>query len=112
MSSNTAQSIILRSPDDWEKWNDQFQTRAVSSKLWDYINPENENPEPLLAEPIEPAASDYAADAGQQPRRGRSGGPASGAGDVVSAADLDGDQLKAFQMDWNVYVQREKRYQR
>ena len=47
-SSNTAQSIILRSPDDWEKWNDQFQTRADSSKLWVYINPENENHLPLV----------------------------------------------------------------
>jgi len=59
MSSTTDSTIILRSSDDWDKWNKQFRAKAVTNSLWEHINPDAPDPKAFLTEPEEPTLSDY-----------------------------------------------------
>src|SRR4051812_1169609 len=61
MSSNTVTTVILRGPDDWDKWDKQFRAKAVAYSLWKNIDPEDPNPKAFLIEPEEPRPRDYAA---------------------------------------------------
>ena len=47
--------VILKGPDDWTKWDREFQTRAITKRLWNYIT---ENTA-LLEEPVMPEADSY-----------------------------------------------------
>src|SRR5436190_16854608 len=59
MSLTTDSTIILRGPDDWDKWDKQFRAKAVTNSLWEHINPDAPDPKAFLTEPEEPTLSDY-----------------------------------------------------
>src|SRR5437763_12276023 len=59
MSSNTDSIVILRGPDDWDKWDKQFRAKAVANSLWEHIDPDALDPKAFLTEPEEPRLSDY-----------------------------------------------------
>ena len=56
MSSNT-DKINYTSPRDWVNWSYDFRSRARTTRLWDYINPDTLKP--WLNEPIPPNITDY-----------------------------------------------------
>lgn len=43
MSNNTAsKKVLLQTFEDWGRWDEEFQTKAMSLHLWDYIDPDND----------------------------------------------------------------------
>ena len=52
----TKTDIILKGPENWNRWDREFKTRAVAMDLWDYIK---EDPKELLNEPAMPNPDDY-----------------------------------------------------
>ena len=59
MSSTTDSTVILRGPDDWDKWDKQFRAKAVTNSLWEHINPDAPDPKAFLTEPEELTLSDF-----------------------------------------------------
>ena len=59
MSSNADSTVILRGPEDWDKWDKQFRSKAVANSLWEHINPDALDPKAFLTKPEEPRLSDY-----------------------------------------------------
>ena len=115
MSSNTTSTVILRGPDDWDKWDKQFRTKAVAYSLWEHIDPEARVPKAFLTEPEEPKLRDYPTGTrestvtegesqSQGCRRQQRGST------VMTIADLTLEGQKAYQLAWTVYTHRLKQY--
>lgn len=44
MATRTAKAeIFLKTPDNWDTYNKQFQSRAVALMFWDLINPKDKD---------------------------------------------------------------------
>ena len=52
-------NIILKGPDDWPKWEREFQKKAIAMDLWDSIKEEDR--EPLLHKPKMPIPDSFRA---------------------------------------------------
>ena len=72
MSPNTDTTVILRGPEDWDKWDTQFRAKAVAYSLWEHINLEATVPRAFLTEPEEPNPSNYPTAASEAPAEGES----------------------------------------
>jgi hypothetical protein len=61
--SNTQpnENVSLKGPNDWETWNTQFKSRAISTKLWKLISPREgqDDTEPFVEEPSPLKIGDY-----------------------------------------------------
>jgi len=106
MSSNPASistkndsAAFLQGPGDWDKWNKQFQAKAVAYSLWEHIDPEAPETEAFLTKPPEPSLNDYATETiitesqtqrRQQGRRATSA-TTSATNDHITVADLSTD---------------------
>ena len=103
MSSTTDSTIILRSPDDWDKWDKQFRAKAVTNSLWEHINPDAPDPKAFLTEPEEPTLSDYTTTCelteGESSTTGhRTCQQRAVTGTLTSITDLTIEGQKAFQL--------------
>ncbi|KAJ3454848.1 hypothetical protein MRS44_013448 [Fusarium solani] len=59
MSNNNPSSkkVLLQSFEDWERWDEEFQTKAISLHLWEFIDPESD--ETLMDKPERPDVEAY-----------------------------------------------------
>src|SRR6516162_1117160 len=111
MSSNTDSSVILRGPDDWDKWNKQFQAKAVAYSLWEHINPNARAPKALMTEPEEPKPGEYMTVARESTgTEGESQTQGRRVRQRATIADLNPEGQKAFQLAWSIYTHRLKQY--
>ena len=95
MAVTKTDNIILNGPTDWTKWDNEFKSRAMSKRLWDYIKPDD--PKALLEEPEIPDPATFAPPPAQSTRSQMAtpeGGPST----------ATHDQSRAFQVAWNVYL--------
>jgi len=54
-SSESKTKVILKTPNDWDKWNNQFKAEAARRDLLQHI----EGAKNFLSYPTAPEASDY-----------------------------------------------------
>ena len=105
MASTKSDNIILKGPDDWPKWEREFQKKAIATDLWDYIKggndckalrtePDMPEPDSFRAPPPPPAGSTRASASATPP----------------ALAGLNADEGRNYQFAWNIYVQRKKDY--
>ena len=61
MATQTSENVSLKGPEDWEAWNTQFKSKAISTDLWKLISLEQgqEDTEPFAEKPTPPKISDY-----------------------------------------------------
>jgi hypothetical protein len=59
MSNNNPSSkkVLLQTFEDWERWDEEFQTKAISLHLWESIEPESD--ETLMDRPERPNVGAY-----------------------------------------------------
>ncbi len=59
MSNNNPASkkLLLQTFEDWGRWDEEFQTKAIGLHLWDYIDPESDLQ--MLERPQRPNIGDY-----------------------------------------------------
>ena len=56
----STKNVSLKGPKDWETWNTQFKSKAISTDIWRLISPdEDEDTEPFAEKPTPPKISDY-----------------------------------------------------
>ena len=96
VSSRPARTVYLQSPDDWEDWDIQFRSMTKGLDLWESIDPESDDYEPLLDKPAKPKAADHHNNAVR--------------GQPVRIADLTPDGQKTYQLEWTVYQSLDKEY--
>ena len=61
MATQSTENVSLKGPEDWEAWNTQFESKAISTDLWRLISPDEdqEDTEPFAEKPSPPKVSDY-----------------------------------------------------
>jgi hypothetical protein len=52
-------SIVLHSSTQWRTWYSQIQTVARGNDVWEYLDPEVNNPPSLPKKPVRPDKSEY-----------------------------------------------------
>ncbi|WQF76846.1 hypothetical protein CDEST_01860 [Colletotrichum destructivum] len=138
-SGNTSsKKVLLRTFEDWGRWDEEFQTKSISLHLWDCINPDSD--EALMEKPGRPAFESYnrkipprATDPehlSQQGRQTRHSGQSSqtisqsSTGDPTTSitestdpqlrarnlSELTADDKASFTFEWRVYEQDYKEY--
>lgn len=50
-------TIVLDTPETWKSWLFVVKTMALGARVWDYIDPESNSPQPVPSEPILPEAT-------------------------------------------------------
>ena len=60
-NTQPTKDVSLKGPEDWEAWNTQFRSKAISTDLWRLITPneEDEDTETFAEKPIPPKIRDY-----------------------------------------------------
>jgi hypothetical protein len=53
MSTSQKISVILNSPADWDEWIEIIKTQALAGKVWQHLDPFEDNV-PALEEPVVP----------------------------------------------------------
>jgi hypothetical protein len=114
-NTQPTENVSLKGPEDWEAWNTQFESKAISTDLWRLISPneDQEDTEPFAEKPIPPKISDY------DKRLTRETRSQSTATIQVSqpaqteevdhlskprtAAEMTTAARQAFQLDWTLY---------
>src|SRR5437667_362577 len=105
MASTKSDNIILKGPDDWPKWEREFQKKAIATDLWDYIKGGNDR-KALRIEPDMPEPDSFRAP--PPPPAGST--RASASATPPASAGLNADEGRNYQFAWNIYVQRKKDY--
>src|SRR5271165_1303953 len=61
MATQTSENVSLKGPEDWEAWNTQFKSKAISTDLWKLISLKQgqEDTEPFAEKPTLPKISNY-----------------------------------------------------
>jgi hypothetical protein len=61
MATQSTENVSLKGPEDWEAWNTQFESKAISTDIWRLISPDEdqEDTEPFAEKPSPPKVSDY-----------------------------------------------------
>lgn len=138
MSNNNASSkkVLLQTFEDWGRWDEEFQTKATSLHLWDFIDPESD--ETLMEKPERPEVGDYhrrvpprttdmesqtgrqTRHSGQSSQTQRQASP----GDSIitlpestdphlrarTVSELTADDKATFMFEWRVYEQNYREY--
>ena len=119
-NTQPTKNVSLKAPEDWEAWNTQFESKAISTDLWRLIslNEDQEDTEPFAEKPIPPKISDYDKKLTRETRSQGSQSSATAQGsqqamgyieevDHVSkprtAAEMTTAARQAFQLDWTLY---------
>jgi hypothetical protein len=114
ISTKNDSTAFLQGPGDWDKWNKQFQAKAVAYSLWEHIDPEAPETEAFLTKPPEPSLNDYATETiiteSQTQRRQQGRRATSATNDHITVADLSTDGQKSFQLAWTIYIQHKREY--
>ena len=60
----SSETVFLQGPEDWEVWNIQFKSKAISTKIWKLISPKEREGgqseiDPFAEEPTKPKFEDY-----------------------------------------------------
>ncbi|KAM5527147.1 gag protein [Fusarium oxysporum f. sp. phaseoli] len=140
MSTNNLSSkkVTLQTFEDWGRWDEEFQTKAMSLHLWEFINPESD--ETLMQRPERPNVGAYSrrvpprpadpdlAPSGVQTRRGGQSSQTilsqSSAGEPVvslpetvdphhharNVSELTAEDKATFTFEWRVYEQDHREY--
>lgn len=116
MPPSASSTIILQGPEDWDAWNNEFQSKATAFNLWEQIDPANENPEAFLTKPPEPKLEDHAAkrpipvpDVGSSSTQG-SRSETVDASPPISITRLTTEGQKTYQLAISIYTLRLKEH--
>jgi hypothetical protein len=120
-NTQPTENVSLKGPEDWEAWNTQFESKAISTDLWRLISSnEQEDTEPFAEKPIPPKISDYDKKLTRETRSQSTvtiqvAQPAQTEEvDHVSkprtAAEMTTAARQAFQLDWTLYQHDFKTY--
>ena len=41
-NTQTTENVSLKGPEDWETWNTQFESKAISTDIWRLISPDED----------------------------------------------------------------------
>jgi hypothetical protein len=120
-NTQPSENVSLKGPEDWETWNTQFKSKAISTDIWRLINPDEdeEDTEPFAEKPIPPKIGDYDKKLTRETRSqtvqsSAASQPASQptivhiedvdhAGKPRTAAEMTTAARQAFQLDWTLY---------
>src|SRR5271167_2515401 len=60
-TNQSTENVSLKGPEDWEAWNTQFESKAISTDIWRLISPnaDEEDTEPFAEKPTPPKIGDY-----------------------------------------------------
>ena len=116
----------MKGPEDWETWNTQFKSKAISTDIWRLISPdEDEDTEPFAEKPIPPKIGDYdkkliMRETRQQSSNATAAATAAATAQATqqpvihieevdhgnkpkTAAEMTTAARQAFQLDWTLY---------
>jgi hypothetical protein len=126
MATSSKENVSLEGPDDWESWNTQFKSKAISTKIWKLISPRDgqEDTEPFAEEPIPPKISDYDKKLDRtRSQSGQSNAAAQGSQQAIihieevdhanrprTTAEMTTAARQSFQLDWAMYQHNVKEY--
>jgi hypothetical protein len=104
------ENISLKGPEDWETWNTQFKSKAISTDIWRLISPD-EDTEPFAEKPSPPKIGDYDKKLLRETRSQSSQSTATiaqieevdHASKPRTAAEMTTAARQAFQLDWTLY---------
>jgi hypothetical protein len=119
-NTQSSENVSLKGPEDWETWNTQFESKAISTDIWRLISPNEDNDtEPFKEKPTPPKIGDYDKRLTRETRSQSSQSSATAQGsqqlavvlgeevDHVSkprtAAEMTTAARQAFQLDWTMY---------
>lgn len=110
MSTKTDEGskIYLAGPQDWDGWNREFQRLAIDSRIWDKIDPDQDDPVPFLTEPIAPDLNTFIAQRAPTSVSTRS----SSSTTSTQETPVSSDQTRLFTILWNVYTDQERKFNR
>ena len=101
MSSSVDSSVVLlKAQADWPRWLAVIRTKASHNEVWDHIKPTLNDGEVRreLRKPTPPVVKDYATEPDADP--------------APTTKTLTNDQLKRYEMDYKVYKDELKEWQR
>ena len=101
MSSSVDSSVVLlKAQADWPRWLAVIRTKASHNEVWDHIKPTLNDSEVRreLRKPTPPVVKDYATEPDADP--------------APTTKTLTNDQLKRYEMDYKVYKDELKEWQR
>ena len=119
----SSENVSLKGPEDWEAWNTQFESKAISTDLWRLISPseDQDDTEPFAEKPTPPKISDY--DKKLTTRRSQSTAMVQGSQQATTqieevdyahklrtATEMTTAVRQAFQLDWTLYQHDSKIY--
>src|SRR5271167_4471029 len=114
----STENVSLKGPEDWEAWNTQFESKAISTDLWRLISPneDQEDTEPFAEKPSPPNIGDYDKKLTRETRLQSSQSAATLQGTQQAlieevdhantprtAAEMTTAARQAFQLDWTLY---------
>ena len=118
-TTQSSENVSLKGPEDWEAWNTQFESKAISTDLWRLISPEEgqEDTEPFAEKPNPPKIGDYdkkltretRSQSAQSSATAQASQPAvlieevDHANKPRTAAEMTTAARQAFQLDWTLY---------
>jgi len=119
-TTQPSENVSLKGPEDWEAWNAQFESKAISTDLWRLRSPneDQEDTEPFAEKPIPPKISDYDKKLTRETRSQSNATiqPAVQIEEVdhankpSTAAEMTTAARQAFQLDWTLYQHEFKTY--
>ncbi len=98
---------VLASSSNWDTWDREFRTLAISKELWDFIDPESD--EPFPRRPAKPTAADFHASA--PARRSGSASASASTLDEPIYARLTEQERKAFDSAFSHYTHEMRLYE-
>jgi hypothetical protein len=117
-TTQSTENVSLKGPEDWETWNTQFESKAISTDIWRLISPDEdeEETEPFAEKPIPPKIGDYDKKLMRETRSqsSQSAGTVQGSQQAMieevdyaskprTAAEMTSAARQAFQLDWTLY---------
>ena len=118
-TTQSNENVSLKGPEDWEAWNTQFESKAISTDLQRLISPneDQEDIEPFAEKPTPPKIGDYDKKLTRETRSqsSQSSAMAQGTQPIVqteevdhasrprTAAQMTTAARQAFQLDWTLY---------
>jgi hypothetical protein len=113
MATQPNENVSLEGPEDWETWNTQFESKAISTDIWRQISPDEdqEDTEPFAEKPSPPKIGDYDKKLMRETRSQSSQSTATiaqieevdHASKPRTAAEMTTAARQAFQLDWTLY---------
>ena len=125
MTTQPTESVSLKGPEDWETWNTQFKSKAISTDIWRLISPDED--QDFAEKPTPPKIGDYDKKLTRETRSQSSSATAAAAAQgsqqpvihieevdyankPTTAAEMTSAARQAFQLDWTMYQHEFKIY--